>query len=343
MIFQRACLVLAFLVVALPPMRAQDATANDAPGILDVEVCETEHISPGLIYLSTYGADVLAIDEHCNIASTQVFPGPVGVYVPSATDAGLGIVNAVPFIMVDGDVLTEAETLMDNLDGYIHHDLVETAWGTYMTILAERNPANRDVQDDVLVEFNEAGEILSRLSLNEFFYGDKWGAACLADNCEAWLHINSLDTRAPNRVLVGTRNLNKVVEIDWEDQTTTMEVAAGQIGLAHHAQYYGDDAILIYDNNVPDGPTQIEIFDYDSNLLASYDLPFYSPALGSVQRLDNGNWLVIDGIDSTIYKFNADFSEVYLKVVHQREQWNNFREQYDTIIYRATKVPHPAG
>jgi hypothetical protein len=115
--------------------------------------------------------------------------GPINVFNPEPRHlGGIGLADGRPMVYGPwGGIVFDGTQINAAIDGYFYHEVIETAWGTMMAILAE---SNDDRMDDVVIEFNGNNEILRTMSLNTLLLGDKWGAVQLGKpyTPENWLH-----------------------------------------------------------------------------------------------------------------------------------------------------------
>jgi len=188
------------------------------------------------------------------------------------------------------------------------------------------------IVDDCLVEVSPAGEVVwewqtadhyDELDLTD---GQRLQVSAKAASLNGdWAHGNSIDSISsdtphtdprfrPGNVIVSLRHLNLVVIVDrdtdeivWQSDETI-----GQ----HHAQMIrnglvGAGNILIFDNGFGgryasdarqnsrvveiDPLTDEVVYEYNANQSGFAIWTFFSPIVGSVQRLENGNTLINDG------------------------------------------------
>jgi hypothetical protein len=323
--------------------------------IIDIVALESDRLADGLIVLSSYGNNVFYINKDGMIHKTLLLEGPINTFNPIGKNGGIGIVDRRPVVYGDnGDVVYDGTKLLRNLERtlpkgavrvFFHHDVIKTRWGTMMALIAHTKAKEsvRDTSvDDVIIEFDLNHNILSSLSLNKLLFNDKWGARKMGppERLENWLHTNSIDTRSDGHVIVSTRNVNEIQVIDWKKLKKIRSIGKGQLSLQHHAKFQKDGTILVYDNGVKKASkvSGIARYDFSGNLIEYFDLPFYAVAYGSVQKLNNGNWLTINGIKGEIYEFSPDFSDKLLHLKYKSKTWIRWENKYKSPLYRAIKV-----
>ncbi len=206
-----------------------------------------------------------------------------------------------------------------------HHDLVQRAEG-HVTYLAG-NTQQHDGQTyvgDRLVELQPDGRLEELWNVWAHRLPDP-------DSTDAdWTHANAVDYHPDDqRYWVGMRNLDAIVEIDpvtgvpiWQLGGEGSHFRMGE-GAAFSGQHQfdrlSDTRLLVFDNGpVEEGSSRaIELeLDWDAmtaELVREYrtDPPIYCFGPGGVQRLDNGNDLVVWGSSGLIDEVQPDGTLVW--------------------------------
>ena len=146
--------------------------------------------------------------------------------------------------------------------------------------------------------------------------------ATLANSANDWTHVNSLQQTPDGNLLVSARNQDFIYKIAYEngegdghviwrlgkggdfrlDSSDPLEWFSHQ----HDARLAGDGTITLYDDsNIrqsidPKAHSRGQALRIDESrmtaeLILNADLGVFSPALGSAQKLDNGNYLFLSG------------------------------------------------
>lgn len=159
----------------------------------------------------------------------------------------------------------------------------------------------------------------------------------LSEEANDWLHANSIDyVPEDGSILISLRHQDWVVKVDygngtgegdvvWRlgkggDFTFISEDAADDwpwFSHQHDARFQGNE-LVIYDNGNtrvelgPGGNSRGQVLEIDDNLMEayvrSYDLGSYAFALGSAEKLRNGNYHFLNGI---VQGGSAIFSDSY--------------------------------
>lgn len=345
------CILLFITDACFNVLRAENITA--ASDVLKVNRCISDRLQPGYIALSTYGSELLFINDHCEIEHAFIAEGPVAFY-HFLDDGGYGLINDRIFWHDNcGKNLLPTNTIHENLAGWPHHEFRKTPWGTYITIAAK---SHNGIREDRLVEFDNRGTVLNELSLNLLVFSDHNGSKniSLGDSVsgEHWLHTNSIDFLPNGHLIVSLRNISEIFIIDWQTRRVVRQFGKDHLRYQHFARYQPDtDSIYVYDNGSypfddpkESGKTSIVEFSVEGKFKRRLPLDFYAAAYGSFQRLDNGNWLVIDGTQGKIYEYSQDLRTKLLDIQYQRKDWipfirdKNNRFIRKPLIYRAQKV-----
>jgi outer membrane protein assembly factor BamB len=259
-----------------------------------------------------------------------------------------------------------------------HHDFQQLPNGNKLVLLSQnRNIPGTipyEIEDDVILEINGTGQILWQWSTLEHY--DQLGLSDEAKSIIASspeitevFHTNSIQSLPQNRhadnddrfkpgnVLVSQRNTNIVFVIDRATGNIVwhMEATIGQ----HHASMVPPDLagagnILLFDNGGWAGyPTVKRTFSrvweidpiakkavWRYSAKSNNNLPetFFSMYRGSVQRLPNGNTLIVESAFGRIFEVTAEGEIVWEYInPHFRVDKN---QTYSNQIYRAYRVDY---
>lgn len=203
-----------------------------------------------------------------------------------------------------------------------HHDLFTTAAGDIWLLTTEKRilpeiHKTKPIFDDHIVILDQNGKEKRKISLVDCFKNSKYSFylnKVKRENPDAValdiFHTNAikiLDGRVANdnkafqkgNVLVSVRELNLLAVIDPE-KATVLWVTEGPWKAQHEPIVLRNGNILLFDNRGGGTFSRVLEFhpNFPTNILWSYSaLPpesFYSPIVGSQQRLSNGNTLITD-------------------------------------------------
>lgn len=145
-------------------------------------------------------------------------------------------------------------------------------------------------------------------------------------------HPNSLGFDRDGQYIVSWRNLNEVTKIDaqtgkviWRlggahNQFTFVNDPLGGFSGQHYARILPDGHLLLYDNGNQHHPQETRVVEYALDLAAHtatlvwefrHDPPIYTSAVGSVQRLANGNTAIGYGLAGHMSEVAPDGSVVW--------------------------------
>lgn len=318
--------------------------------LVSLEVSRPCAINYGNIMIQTYGSFVGYYDLKSKVIRSENYMGPVNVINPDPGGGGLVVnwkspVSTGAYVYNShGHRLVNLEPVIDKLpkeytgrSGMVHHDFIRTKWGTLLFIYGYW--VNAHSMDDLIVEVNNRGEILKILSLGNLILGDDQNITGLGFWKENWIHTNSLDTRYRGNkkvILVSLRNLDRLVEIYWDDNTIRRFIGYGILQHAHHAKYFwknNEKRILVYNNGVYRNKTGIIEFDEKGEYVNEIMTHFFSSAFGSSQLLPNGNYLVTQGTGK-VHEITSD-GYVCRTFKYQRKEYVPFMKGEYTFVYRA--------
>jgi hypothetical protein len=173
-----------------------------------------------------------------------------------------------------------------------------------------------------------------------------------------YLHWNAFDIDSQGGLLMSFRNISTVARLNPTDWSIDWKIGAyennfliddpdwGSFLKQHDVNDIGGNRILLFDNNITSGnqPGYSRVVEYELDTIAmtatrvwSYSHPneIYSPAQGSVERIENGNTLIAWG--------NANAGQgvgtLVTEINNQGEiVWEIQLGEYFTV-YRARKIP----
>jgi len=229
-----------------------------------------------------------------------------------------------------------------------HHDIERTPNGTLLALtLTNRrvvlNEKERLIVDNLLSVLDESGEVVESRSLFDILSADSAQRA-LVDNraregkANDLLHANSVEWMrekhlfgtsplySADHVLVSLRHQDIVAIVDWKQRRLVWWWGRDELSGPHDATLLENGQILIFDNGLGRGQSRIVQIDPASNRIVwqyEADPPesFYSSALGSSQRLPNGNTLISNSESGEGFEVTAQREVVWKFVTpHQNSQ-----------------------
>ena len=184
----------------------------------------------------------------------------------------------------------------------------------------------------------------------------------LASIANDWLHPNAIQVTSDRNLLISVRHQDWVVKVDYRDGAGDGHVvwrlgAGGDFALAssdpypwfthqHDAGFEPNGTFTVFDNGntrFADNPSvtensrgqayQIDEVNRVATLVVNSDLGVYSNALGSAQRLSNGNYHFLAGFISPGPSQNSQSIEVL------PDGTTNMRLQSPQLAYRSFRMP----
>lgn len=236
-----------------------------------------------------------------------------------------------------------------------HHDIERTPSGTLLALtLTNRrvvlNENERLIVDNFLTRFDESGEFVDSLSLFDLLSADPTKRALLANRAREGkandlLHANSIEWMreehlfgtsplyGPDHILVSLRHQDIAAIVDWRQRRLIWWWGRGELSGPHDATLLENGQILVFDNGLGRGWSRIVQIDPVNNRIvwqykAEPPESFFSIALGSCQRLPNGNTLISNSESGEAFEVTAA-GEVVWKFVTPHQ---NARHQRATIV-----------
>jgi len=201
----------------------------------------------------------------------------------------------------DGDIVWEHE------DIYHHHDAQWLEDGLIYTVAAEHNGK----QSDIVKQVNRAGETvwewrawehlsMQRYPIHQCFYDDHWPM------------INGVH-KVDNLVYLSLRVCSGIIAVDMNTDEIVWELEYPNVA-QQHCPTVNDGKLLAFCNgNIRPGVHHSRIVEYDlatKELAWSYvdDMPpsFFSPYMGSAQRLWNGNTFICESAFGRLFEVTPE-------------------------------------
>jgi hypothetical protein len=167
---------------------------------------------------------------------------------------------------------------------------------------------------------------------------------CPLDLRREWTHCNSVKELSDGNILVSFRNTSTVAIIQRESGAVSWRLASGLTSHQHDPNFLPNGNLLVFDNGehrpgaaprsriIEIQPDSVEV---DWEYLGSPEDSFFSPRVGGVQRLFNGNTLIAEGRSGRIFEVTQQKQIVweYLNPFATRHRtepvsWSIFRARH---------------
>ena len=204
-----------------------------------------------------------------------------------------------------GDVIWEHE------DIYHHHDAQWLNNGLLYTVAAEVPIKRWNGQSDIVREVNRKGETVWEWRAWEHLKREDWPIQeCF--NEDHWPMINGIYQHG-NLIYLSLRTTSGIIAVNKETKDIVFELKYPLVA-QQHCPIITDKGLMCFDNgNIrPSSVHHSRIVEYDletKKLVWSYidDMPpsFFSPYMGSVQKLWNGNVFVCESAFGRLFEING--------------------------------------
>lgn len=363
-------LAIVFLLFVAFGAYANNSTENStiianviADGIFKIEKCVPQKMAPGYTMVYSLHGDIVYWLKGRKVVRILDLPGKI--HVMRQDKQGLyGLIDGDPMgFNPDGTLWFFVHK--KKFKGNPNHDIIATSRGTFFIITTERVAPNipkiakklakifgREaplIQDQVIIEFDTKGKILWNWSVNEHLFGKKdakqifkikRGPLCplKGDITKYNTHCNALGIFENGDILLSVRNLCEIVRISYPDGKVIWRWGSDILTYQHCPTVQPDGSVLVYDNGTEQEKTGIVKFSPAGKVVLNKRLNFYSGALGSVEELSNGNWLLVDGEHGRVLEYTPDFSEVVFELKLIRKNYISWSKNESAQFYRTAHV-----
>lgn len=306
-------------------------------GLIDRDI---EKMRPGYILyaLQTGGGIVDLIDKNGRKVhkwNMPVRPGRDAVILPWNGNLGYSgshekSVNLYPAwdIWHGGhffEVTPEGKIVWEFEDPYHHHDSVWLENGNILYAAAQRIPGNEEVIGDVVKEVNRKGELVwewkswERLNMEKFKNHENFPQ-------DHYPMINGLSLTKKGNVLMSLRNTSGIICVDRHvnNGCVIWDFPYPNVAQQHCPSQLDNENILCFDNgNIrPNSLVHSRIVEFvpiTKKIVWTYTDPmpsaFFSPYMGSVERLGNGNNLICESAYGRIFEITKNKETVWEYVI----------------------------
>ena len=259
-----------------------------------------------------------------------------------STVDGIPLAGAIKIPGALGGMIVEIDwagkILWQHTDANQHHDLCRLDNGNTLYLAREEMSADEAAQvrggvpgsglpqaelqgmmfGDVIREVNPAGDLVWEWRFKE----TDLAAFPLAEDCHRgeWAHANSIAPTPDGNVLISFRHLDTIAIIDKATKKLIWSLTDRAWGHQHHAEILPNGNITIFANGMnnlhqPLHSRAIELNPESGEIVWEYIDPqrwtFFSPVMGGVQRLANGNTLICEALHGRVFEVTAERETVW--------------------------------
>ena len=244
-----------------------------------------------------------------------------------------------------GDVVWEYE------DMYHHHDAQWLPNGHILYAAAADVPVKKwDKQSDIIREVNRKGEVVWEWRAWEHLKQEDWPIhECFND--DHWPMINGVHQHG-KLVYLSLRTTSGIIAVNKETKSIEWELKYPFVAQQHDPSITPDGTLICFDNgNIrPSSIHHSRIVEYDiktKELVWSYvdEMPpaFFSPYMGSVQRLWNDNTMICESAFGRIFEVTPEGETVWEYVIpdfaEYPEPLNKFITGKHNSCFKAHRYP----
>lgn len=276
------------------------------------------------------------IDLHGTVVHRWALPGPLGSkghLIPNGnflcsvvTPEGTPIPGAIGGHILELD--WNANIVWEHVDHDQHHDIVRLDNGNTAYLAREQltpdearkvrgglpgTELDGKIYGDVIREVNPAGELVWEWH----FSTADLDAFPLAPDChrQEWAHANSIAPTLDGNYLISFRHLDTILIVDRGTGDVTWSLRDPAWGHQHDARMLPNGNITLFANGMsnvrqPLHSQALEIDPDTGEVVWDYVDPqrwtFFSPVMGSVQRLGNGNSLLCESLNGRVFETTPD-------------------------------------
>ena len=304
------------------------------------------------------------VDMDGEVAHTWDLPGPLGskaYLLPSGnllcsvvTDEGVPIPGAKGGRILELD--WDGTIVWEHIDHSQHHDIVRLDNGNTLYLsreaLSDEDAArvegglpNTEIKGkifgDIVREVTPAGT----LAWEWYFTEADFAAFPLAADCHRgeWAHANSVAPTLDGNVLLSFRHLDTIMIVNRESGDVVWHQRDQSWGHQHNAEMLSNGNITLFANGMnnlhqPLHSRAIELDPQTGEIVWQYIDPqrwtFFSPVMGGVQRLANGNTLICEALSGRVFEVD-DAGEIVWDYIVPMEHPNPILHGPSNVIFRA--------
>ena len=240
-----------------------------------------------------------------------------------------------------GDIVWEYE------DIYHHHDAQWLENGNLLYAVAA--DMGEGHIGDIVKEVNRKGEIVWEWRAWEHLNRKEWPKhECFND--DHWPMINGLQQTEDGTVLMSLRTTSGIIAVDKFNDDIMWEIKYPYVAQQHCPVETEKGRVLCFDNgNIRLGvsTTHSRIVEYDietRELVWSYVDPmppsFFSPYMGSVQRLWNGNTLICESAFGRLFEVTPEGETVWEYIIPEFQKYPAPLDEFITGYHNSCFKAH---
>lgn len=304
------------------------------------------------------------VDLDGEVAHTWDLPGPLGskaylltngnLLCSVVTDEGVPIPGAKGGRILELD--WDGKLVWEHVDHSQHHDIVRLENGNTLYLsreaLSDEDAARVEgglpgteikgkIFGDIVREVTPAGDLIWEW----YFTEADFAAFPLAADCHRgeWAHANSIATTPDGNVLLSFRHLDTIMIVDRETREIVWHQRDQTWGHQHNAEMLPNGRITLFANGMnnlyqPLHSRAIELDPETGEIVWQYIDPqrwtFFSPVMGGVQRLANGNTLICEALSGRVFEVD-DAGEIVWDYIVPMEHPNPILHGPSNVIFRA--------
>ena len=211
------------------------------------------------------------------------------------------------------EVNSKGDILWEHEDIYHHHDAQWLNNGNLLYTAAARPLKMRNGISDIVKEVNRKGEVVWEWRAWEYLFKKDWPKHdCFND--DHWPMINGLWQTNDDLVLMSLRTTSGIIAVSKKTKQIIWNIKYPYVAQQHCPVETEEGTILCFDNgNMRPASihhSRILEFDPDSReVVWSYTDPmpaaFFSPYMGSVEKLWNGSYSICESAFGRIFEVNS--------------------------------------
>jgi hypothetical protein len=313
-------------------------STNPQPPAITVTVNTTP--SPGAIFLANFGwgygdADphLLILNNDGSIIQKKYLPGTTGTGFRMQMNGTLSYYSESEqkYYILDSNLNTLKTVGSTNGYQTDNHELLYLPNGNYILIalthrqqdMSPITPGGSElatIVGNIIQEYDENGNLIFEWLTDQHFKITDVAHVDLTTDRIDYCHVNAVDVDHDGNLLISSRHLDEITKINratgeiiwrWGGKNNQFTFINDTLGFSHQhsVRVLPNGNYILFDNGNYHTPPASRVCEYSidaSKMTATLVREFrhspnlYSLAMGSVQYLDNGNWLIGWGSNSNV-------------------------------------------
>lgn len=313
-------------------------STNPQPPLMRVTVNTTP--APGAIFLSNFGWGYGEVDPHLlilnndgSIIQKKYLPGTSGTGFRMQSNGTLSYYSESEqkYYILDSNFNTLKTVGATNGYQTDNHELLYLPNGNYILIALTHRQQNMSpvtpggselatIVGNIIQEYDENGNLIFEWLTDQHFQITDVTHVDLTTDRIDYCHANAVDVDHDGNLLLSSRHLDEITKINrttgeiiwrWGGKNNQFTFINDTLGFSHQhsIRVIPNGNYILFDNGNYHTPPVSRVCEYridTSTMTATLVREFrhspdlYSLAMGSVQYLDNGNWLIGWGSNSSV-------------------------------------------